>query len=560
MSINYGSYYASRAKLSASTPISSPIPGREKDMTPNSAGGFAFKANDWDKLNRFLILGTEGGSFYATEQKLTIENAKIVSQLIDEDGIRVVNTVVEVSDQGKAKSNDQALFVLAMAASADSLEVRKAALEALPKVARIGTHLFHFADYVQQFRGWGRTLRKAIANWYLNRPVDSLVLNAIKYQSRDGFSHRDMIRLAHPETADPVRNSIFRWMTGGMDALESTERKVRDNTSTKELRSVYRPNLSEYLPTQILAVEALKSANINDAVNIIKSHRIPRECVPTEMLNEISVWEALNDDMAVGATIRNLGKMTSIGLLKPMSNDSKIVVDRLTNIDGLKRQRVHPLTILNALMVYKNRRGDKGSLTWSPVREIIDALDTAFYLSFGAVEPTNKNLMLSLDVSGSMSWYKIAGTPMTPREASAALALITANVERNYLITGFSHTLVDIDISPKMRLDDVIRKISNVSMGATDISLPMVSAIERKIDVDAFCIYTDSECNVNSRYGHPTQALNRYRQVSGRNAKLITVGMVSNGFTVSDPNDPGQLDVVGFSTDTPSAISEFVKI
>ena len=559
MGINYGNHFASRAKATAATPISSPIPGREKDMTPNSTGGYVFKVSDWDRLTRFLILGTEGGSYYASEQKLTIENAKTIQRLIEIDGIRVIRTVVEVSDQGKAKSNDQALFVLAMAASADSLDTRKTALEALPKVARIGTHLFHFADYVQQFRGWGRALRSAIANWYLDRTVDNLVLQSIKYQSRDGFSHRDMIRLSHPETSDPIRNSVFRWMAGGMDEVESTERKVRVNKS-KELRSVVRPNLSEYLPNQILAVEALKNATVAEAVKVIKEFRIPRECVPTEMLNNLSIWEALNADMAVGATIRNLGKMTSIGLIKPMSSDTRLIVDRLTNVEGLKRQRVHPLAILNALMVYKAGHGDKGSLSWSPVREIIDALDSAFYLSFGAVEPTNKNLMLALDVSGSMSWNKIAGTQLTPREASAALALVTANVERNYLITGFSHNLVNVDISPKMRLDDVIKKIESIPMGATDISLPMAAAIQSKIEVDAFCVYTDSECNVHSQYGHPTQALARYRSESGRNAKLVVVGMQSNGFTVADPNDPGQLEVVGFSTETPSAISEFVKI
>jgi 60 kDa SS-A/Ro ribonucleoprotein len=34
--------------------------------------------------------------------------------------------------------------------------------------------------------------------------------------------------------------------------------------------------------------------------------------------------------------------------------------------------------------------------------------------------------------------------------------------------------------------------------------------------------------------------------------------MVSNGFSLADPNDAGMLDVVGMSTDTPNLISSFV--
>ena len=43
----------------------------------------------------------------------------------------------------------------------------------------------------------------------------------------------------------------------------------------------------------------------------------------------------------------------------------------------------------------------------------------------------------------------------------------------------------------------------------------------------------------------------------GIGAKLVVIGMVSNGFTIADPNDAGMLDVVGFDTATPSIIADF---
>jgi 60 kDa SS-A/Ro ribonucleoprotein len=57
----------------------------------------------------------------------------------------------------------------------------------------------------------------------------------------------------------------------------------------------------------------------------------------------------------------------------------------------------------------------------------------------------------------------------------------------------------------------------------------------------------------------PAQALEHYRQKTGIPAKLVVVGMVSNGFTIADPNDPGMLDVVGFDTATPDVIGEFSR-
>jgi 60 kDa SS-A/Ro ribonucleoprotein len=35
--------------------------------------------------------------------------------------------------------------------------------------------------------------------------------------------------------------------------------------------------------------------------------------------------------------------------------------------------------------------------------------------------------------------------------------------------------------------------------------------------------------------------------------------MISNGFSIADPNDAGMLDIVGFDTSTPGLMAEFVR-
>jgi 60 kDa SS-A/Ro ribonucleoprotein len=57
-------------------------------------------------------------------------------------------------------------------------------------------------------------------------------------------------------------------------------------------------------------------------------------------------------------------------------------------------------------------------------------------------------------------------------------------------------------------------------------------------------IYADSETRAGQV--HPTQALGEHRREFNPQAKLVVVAMVSNGFSIADPNDAGMMDVVGF--------------
>ncbi|TVM02998.1 MAG: TROVE domain-containing protein [Candidatus Brocadia sp. WS118] len=511
------------------------IPG--KNMVENSAGGFAFAIDDWARLDRFLILGTEGGTYYASERKITIENAECVRRCIAADGIKTVDRIVEISDTGRAPKNDPALFALAMCAGLGDEKTRKHALDNLPKVARIGTHLFHFVTYVEQFRGWGRSLSNAVKNWYQEKSVDDLAYQVVKYQSRDGWSHRDLLRLAHPKTDDPQRNWVYKYITDSLSAVEKGD--------------IDQPSL-------IVGFEAVKRVDsAKKAAYLIKEYGLTREMIPTEWLNDPGVWEALLEKMPMTAMIRNLAKMTNISLLKPMSNAARKIISELNNLERLKKARIHPIAILSALKIYQQGHGERGSLTWEPVIQIVDALDNAFYLSFDAVDPTNKRWLLALDVSGSMSMGTIAGVPgLTPCIASAAMSLVTAKTEKNWHIMGFSHEFKSLPISPRQRIEDAMRVARDNNFGNTDCALPMLWALKNNVEIDVFTIYTDNETWAG--HIHPCQALEKYRQVVGIPAKLIVVGMTATNFSIADPNDAGMMDVVGFDTAAPQVMSDFV--
>jgi 60 kDa SS-A/Ro ribonucleoprotein len=291
--------------------------------------------------------------------------------------------------------------------------------------------------------------------------------------------------------------------------------------------------------------------------------------VPTELLAHAVVWDALLDGMPLTALIRNLGVMTKVGLLAPASDAARAVVARLGDRGALRKARVHPLAALAALKTYARGRGVRGEGKWTPVPQVVDALDGAFYLTFENAPSTGKRVMLALDVSGSMS-APVHGLPyLSCREASAAMALVTAATEPSHRFVaftagpyrsrfaGYGSGLTPLAISPRQRLDDVVRSTSNLPFGGTDCALPMVEAVKHGWAVDAFVVYTDSETWAGDV--HPAQALRAYRERLGIAAKLVVVAMASNGFSIADPEDAGMLDVVGFDTATPQVIADFVS-
>jgi 60 kDa SS-A/Ro ribonucleoprotein len=514
------------------TPQYLPVPGT--NQVPNSAGGYAWQLDPWQRLMRFLVLGTEGGTFYVSEQTLTLENARNALHCLAEDGRRFVDTVVAVSENGRAYKNDPAIFALALAASAQDDRTRRLALDALPRVARTGTHLFHFAAYVDGLRGWGRGLRQAIGRWYAGRSDEQLAFQLAKYQSRDGWSHRDLLRLAHPTPDGEARKALYRWAVGAEDVP------------------------LEALTGLVAGLEELKRAGSEaQVIDLINRYRAPREVIPTEYLTSPRVWEALLPNLGITALLRNLGNLSKIGLLAQYASVTPEVVARLTSAEALRRGRVHPLQVLAALVTYQQGHGMRGQGEWKAVPSVVAALNQAFALAFENVEPSGKRLYLALDVSGSMAGGWVSGIPgLTPRDASAALAMITVDTEAEVVIRGFSWKLVKLSIRPGMSLEQVVRKVSGLPFAATDCAQPMLDALKHGLEVDAFIVYTDSETWAGDI--HPVQALRDYREKTGIPARLVVVGMTSNGFTIADPEDAGMLDVVGFSTSTPSAIADFV--
>lgn len=514
-----------------------PAKGREAEQVKNNAGGFVFQITPLQQLDRFLIIGTSGGSFYQSETAVTEQNVDVVIKLIKENGKVVVDRIVEISQAGRAKNNDYALYALALVMTHGDVATKMYAKNKVNLVARTGTHFLHFVAFANNLRGWGRSLKGAVQHWYSSKNTDQLAYQVVKYKQRDGWSHKDVMRLAHVKPdQDKVRQNLYKYIAKGAEALEG----------------------GDVVPALLVAVEQAKTADTKTLIKLIQDHKLTHEMIPNEQKNDARVWDALVPHMGLNALIRNLNKLTAVGLIKPFSETGKVINAKLHDIMAIKRERLHPLSILVAQKIYAQGRGDKGSLVWTPDRSIVSDLDDAFYLSFDAIEPSGKNHYLALDVSASMTWANtVSSTPhLNAREVSACMAMVTVRSEPNTYVTGFSDRMQDIPLTKSDNLQTVIKKIQAVRMGGTDCAKPMEDAEARKLDADCFTIYTDNETWAGRV--HPFQALRSFRRAMNKpEAKLVVVATQATKFSIADPSDAGMLDVVGFDTSTPKFISDF---
>lgn len=516
------------------TPQTEALPGREAEMKKNNAGGFSFALDDWKSLEKFLILGAEGGTYYVAEKELVLRNVAVLNRCIAADPARTAATIAEVSASGRAFKNDVAAFCVAYMASLGGAP-RFAAYKILSKVFRTGRSFLEFHQSLDKLKVKSNmSRRKAYGRWLADRKPSELAYQALKYRTSGTLEMKDLIKYAHIK-ADAETMNVFAYLL---------EKEV--------------PNY-EGLPDIVHGWEAMKRTTTPaEAAALVQKHRLTWEFVLGQWQGDKDVWTALLRNLPYTALIRNLARISSYDLLAVGSDNAKYVRDRLTDGDNLRKARVHPMTLLIAWKTYAAGGSlGKTKLEWKVNSIVRDALEEAFYLAFDAIEPSGKSMLVGLDVSGSMSTAQIMGMPLVARDVSAVMAMVTLRAEKDSVVMGFDQGIRDLKLSKHDSLDAVLRKISNINAGGTNCSLPMVYALDNGMQIDQFVVLTDSE--TYWKFTHPAEMIKQYRQKTGIDAKMVVVGMTATDISIADPLDAGMIDVVGVDTQTPALISRFAS-
>ena len=513
------------------------------EQVENNAGGYVFAVSDKSRLERFLILGTDGGTFYVGEKKLTEEKAEFVKALIAKDEKLVRETMVSVAEENRAVRVSPTIFTAALLHTygADKEALRAA----LPKILRTSTHLFEYAQYVKNLGGWGRSKRNAVKDWYESKTADQMALQLVKYRQRNGWTHRDLLRLSHAKPEAALAQFAL-----GKDIEGDVPNVIRG----------------------YLAVSNAKS--IKEVLAIVSEHpELPWEAIPTEFHKSAELWKALfrSGSLRGTALLRNVTRLARLDAFTDLDFAADYAKE-LSDPDAVKRSRLHPINYLNASVVYADGSISRSSgnyaygrnKDWTTESMIADALDRGFYAAFGNVEPANKRNLVAVDVSGSMA-SPAMGLDLSCAQVAGAMAMVLARTEPKTLVRGFTSPagrlyggvteLMDLGVTKNDTLPQVMKKVSDLNFGATDCSMPMEWARENNVAIDTFTVITDNETYAGRV--HPFQAVKNYRKATGINARLAVFGVSATDFTIADPRDPGMMDFVGFDSAAPKVFTDF---
>ncbi|MGB7439938.1 MAG: TROVE domain-containing protein [Coleofasciculaceae cyanobacterium] len=520
------------AHQAAGTPQSQPLPGREKGMTQGRSGGWMFDAGIWKLLRRCLLISTAQSTYYAGKKELTNEFVEVLQQAIAKDPNRVAEEILYATD-GRSINNSTPIFALVLLSMGETPEAKKAFQEIFPQVVRTGSHFYEWLNYTKSLRGFGKVIREVGKNWLSREDVQGLAYQLLKYQQRQGFSHRDALRLFHVKPPTEEHQQLFNWVVKGWEELPSE------------------------IPSPVLAqiwwYEWLKRNPEQTHQAIAFGHLTHEMAAPVGKMDK-KAWQLLFEEMPIGAMLRNLGSLTELGVLRADQQPNlKRVKAVLNSKERLRKGRIHPIDVLKALKTYKSGgKLGRSKKTWTPVPRIMDVLEKALELSFEVVEPTGKVFMHAVDISGSMSYGVVDSVGLSCCEIATTMALVTAKAEKNYMIRGFSTEFRDLGITAKDSFSSAISKASNQNFGGTDASVAYDWMIKNKFKADVVCFWTDNESWAGRR--HPVQALAEYRQKVNPNLKAVYVTLAPYGITLVDPKDPLSWDLAGFDPGVPRLI------
>jgi 60 kDa SS-A/Ro ribonucleoprotein len=538
-----------------------PVPGQMIPVDPrevrNAAGGWVFPIDKWSRLLRFLVIGTEGGTYYVDEERIQTENLLNTAECLREDGPRVVEITAQVAESRRAYKTTPALWVLALAMRSKDLETRRAAATNFLRVVRTGADLLNFAAiylhggtgkearrHGEKLGGTGRLWRAAIRQFFLQDP-STVAFQVGKYGRRSDVSIADLLRLSHPkfDKDDQDRHLIARWVLG---KLEGVPLEAQEHASKVQ--------------QQILAYELAKQADSEEElIRLIETHRLTWEMIPSEKRTP-RVWRALLPGMSAWAFVRNLGYLTSIGVL----DDPEAREIALRKIQDLPRSPVHPLRIMLAALTYERGKGMRRE--WSPIPEIVKGLNWAYRERLGRSQPIGKPFLLALDISGSM-WGGETQAGVLPIYAAAAFGLYVLWREPEAEVIG-----VDTNIHPlrgagllgrsveDMTIHKFVALLEKVGKGGTDLSLPFKHALDRAARGDppphAIVAFTDSETWAGHR--HPFEVLRQLRNRTGFPIRAVNVAATATGYSLWEPDDPLAFQVVGFDAAVVDMVSEII--
>lgn len=480
--------------------------------TRNQAGAAAYALSPAAALAQYAMTGCLNSTFYSAAE-MQLATVLDMAQSVDDEFL--AKLAVYSRRQGAMK--DMPALLLAILAQ------RQSALLADAFTATVdnGRMLRNFVQIVRSGatgrKSLGSRPKKLVQDW-LNRATPQQLLNA---SVGTAPSLADVVKMVHPQPAEPWRAAFFGWLLG-------------------------RPFELDALPEPVRAFELYKRGMTSELPD-----------VPFLMLTSLPLgtaeWTRLAQGMSWQALRMNLNTLARHGVL----NDAAVVgqlAQRLGDAGAVRRAKAFPYQLL---MAWK-------AATGLP-RALEEALQNALEASLRNVPELSGRIVVCPDVSGSMHSPATGfrqGSASAVRCIDIAALVGAALLRRNphARILPFEQQVVDLRLNARDSVMTNAMKLAGVGGGGTCCSAPLARLNSEKASVDLVVFVSDNESWVDHRRTGASQLMREWAALKQRNpaAKLVCIDIQPNATTqAAEAGDI--LNIGGFSDEVFTLLGVFAR-
>lgn len=490
----------------------------------NYEGAPAFERSLEERALQVLMTGAFEDTFYASAETLAKEALETLDAQGKADADYLARALVYAREKGYLR--------LAPIAGLLVLSKHDTALfkKAFPRVIRTLGDLQDFVSLARSkaVRSTGRAVRDAAARWLRDMPS----YQVIKYGAAgDGegpgapVNLRDILRLVHPKPGES--GDVFKY---------AIARVKGDKVA---------PELLEKLPADLRAYERFKEltrdpesarSNVDEALGLVEKHRLPYEVV-TARLASGEAWKALARTAPFMNMLRNLNNYQKHGVFGDPALKARVLA-RLTDEREIERSMQFPFRFYSA---YKAFSGDE---------QVREALAKATELSVMNMPDLGRTLV-AVDESGSMGHPVSAHSALMLYDVGNLFAAACWKKSAEGWLVPFANKAMPVgEGGARVNRGDSVVTIAQAlyTGGGTDLSAPLVWALDGKKTFDTGVFITDNESWVDHLRANRgvVDAIRTYR-ARNKKAQFFFIQLAPYQKVQAPMTEPGVHFVYGWS-------------
>lgn len=478
----------------------------------NHEGAAAYALTPQAALAQYAMTGCLNHTFYSTAD---MQLAKVLDMAQDVDDEFLAKLAVYSRRQGFMK--DMPALLLALLAQRQSALLAPA----FAAVVDNGRMLRNFVQIVRSGatgrKSLGTRPKKLVQHW-LNTATPQQLLNAA---IGNDPSLADVVKMVHPQPAEPWRAAFFGWLLGKPFELDALPENIR-------AFEFYKRGVSQELPD-----------------------------VPFLMLTSLPLqteeWTRLAQGMSWQSLRMNLNTLSRHGVFADPAVVARLAA-RLGDAATVHRAKAFPYQLMTAWTAAKDLP-----------RLLADALQDALEASLHNVPELSGRVVVCPDVSGSM---QSPATGFRPGATSAvrcidvaalvAAALLRRNPQTR--VMPFEVDVVALELNARDTVLTNAQKLAGIGGGGTNCSAPLARLNREKAGVDLVVFVSDNESWVDNRRHGATQMMHEWAEIRKRNpqARLVCIDVQPHATTQAAERED-ILNIGGFSDEVFRLLGLFAR-